>query len=80
MFNNIFLTDLVFGEYLLSGLVPSVKEVNAEEPFFPAVPVFNVKSEYKVTLILFFFTYVVNIAVLWGLNVPILHCIVTENL
>ncbi|GJX61133.1 pentatricopeptide repeat-containing protein [Tanacetum coccineum] len=29
---------LVFGEYLLSRLVPSVKEVNDEEPFFPALP------------------------------------------
>ncbi|GKD36546.1 protein root UVB sensitive 1, chloroplastic isoform X1, partial [Tanacetum coccineum] len=29
---------LVFGEYLLNGLVPSVKEVNDEEPFFPALP------------------------------------------
>lgn len=41
-------TGLVFGEYLLSGVVPSVKEVNAEEPFFPAVPILNVKSEFKV--------------------------------
>lgn len=45
---NPYRANLVFGEYLLSGLVPSVKEVNAEEPFFPAVPVLNVKSEYKV--------------------------------
>ncbi|WOH11468.1 hypothetical protein DCAR_0830955 [Daucus carota subsp. sativus] len=44
---NPYRANLVFGEYLLSGLVPSVKEVNAEEPFFPAVPVLNVKSEYK---------------------------------
>lgn len=44
---NPYRASLVFGEYLLSGLVPSVKEVNAEEPFFPAVPVLNVKSAYK---------------------------------
>ncbi|KAK1379170.1 Protein root UVB sensitive 1, chloroplastic [Heracleum sosnowskyi] len=44
---NPYRANLVFGEYLLSGLVPSVKEVNAEEPFFPAVPVLNVKSENK---------------------------------
>ncbi|KAK3029739.1 hypothetical protein RJ639_038016, partial [Escallonia herrerae] len=43
---NPYRASLVFGEYLLSGLVPSVKEVNAEEPFFPAVPLLNLKSEY----------------------------------
>lgn len=47
---NPYRASLVFGEYLLSGLVPSVKEVNAEEPFFPAVPILNVKSEYKAQL------------------------------
>nr|GEV56724.1 protein root UVB sensitive 1, chloroplastic [Tanacetum cinerariifolium] len=34
---NPYRASLVFGEYLLSGLVPSVKEVNDEEPFFPAL-------------------------------------------
>ncbi|GJX35159.1 protein root UVB sensitive 1, chloroplastic, partial [Tanacetum coccineum] len=39
---------LVFGEYLLSGLVPSVKEVNDEEPFFPALPLLSLKPATKV--------------------------------
>ncbi|GKD28454.1 protein root UVB sensitive 1, chloroplastic [Tanacetum coccineum] len=39
---------LVFGEYLLSGLVPSVKEVNDEEPFFPALPLLSLKPASKV--------------------------------
>ncbi|KAF8033435.1 hypothetical protein BT93_D2137 [Corymbia citriodora subsp. variegata] len=30
--------SLVFSEYLLSGQAPSVKEVNDEEPLFPALP------------------------------------------
>ncbi|GJU61999.1 pentatricopeptide repeat-containing protein [Tanacetum coccineum] len=38
---------LVFGEYLLSGLVPSVKEVNDEEPFFPALPLLSLKPASK---------------------------------
>ncbi|OWM72262.1 protein root UVB sensitive 1, chloroplastic [Punica granatum] len=33
--------SLVFSEYLLSGQAPSVKEVNDEEPLFPAVPILN---------------------------------------
>ncbi|XP_009793517.1 protein root UVB sensitive 1, chloroplastic isoform X2 [Nicotiana sylvestris] len=33
---NPYRASLVFSEYLLSGLVPSVKEVNDEEPVFPA--------------------------------------------
>ena len=43
----IVLTGLVFGEYLLSGEVPSTKEVNDEEPLFPAVPLLNVKPVKK---------------------------------
>ncbi|XP_024996495.1 protein root UVB sensitive 1, chloroplastic isoform X2 [Cynara cardunculus var. scolymus] len=38
---------LVFGEYLLSGLIPSVKEVNDEEPFFPALPLLSLKPASK---------------------------------
>ncbi|XP_030454006.2 protein root UVB sensitive 1, chloroplastic [Syzygium oleosum] len=33
--------SLVFSEYLLSGQAPSVKEVNDEEPLFPALPYLN---------------------------------------
>ncbi|KAL2517304.1 Protein root UVB sensitive 1 [Abeliophyllum distichum] len=40
---NPYRASLVFSEYLLCGLVPSVKEVNAEEPLFPAFPLLNVK-------------------------------------
>jgi len=46
MTNN---TGLVFGEYLLSGLIPSVKEVNDEEPFFPALPLVSLKPASKVS-------------------------------
>lgn len=46
-------TGLVFSEYLLSGLVPSVKEVNDEEPLFPAVPLLNIKPAYRVCSYLF---------------------------
>ncbi|GJU00584.1 protein root UVB sensitive 1, chloroplastic isoform X1 [Tanacetum coccineum] len=38
---------LVFGEYLLSGLVPLVKEVNDEKPFFPALPLLSLKPASK---------------------------------
>nr|GEX52761.1 protein root UVB sensitive 1, chloroplastic isoform X1 [Tanacetum cinerariifolium] len=37
----------VSGPYLLSGLVPSVKEVNDEEPFFPALPLRSLKPASK---------------------------------
>ncbi|CAA2956333.1 root UVB sensitive 1, chloroplastic [Olea europaea subsp. europaea] len=40
---NPYRASLVFSEYLLSGLVPSVREVNAEEPLFPAILDLNVK-------------------------------------
>ncbi|KAK7309439.1 hypothetical protein RJT34_06167 [Clitoria ternatea] len=33
--------SLVFSEYLLSGQAPPVKEVNDEEPLFPAVPILS---------------------------------------
>ncbi|XP_058777633.1 protein root UVB sensitive 1, chloroplastic-like [Vicia villosa] len=38
---NPYRASLVFSEYLMSGQAPPVKEVNAEEPLFPAVPVLN---------------------------------------
>ncbi|CAL5359347.1 unnamed protein product [Camellia sinensis] len=41
---------LVFSEYLLSGLVPSIKEVNDEEPLFPAVPILNLNPARKAQL------------------------------
>ncbi|XP_073051027.1 protein root UVB sensitive 1, chloroplastic [Primulina eburnea] len=40
---NPYRASLVFSQYLLSGLVPSVKEVNDEEPLFPAFPLLNMK-------------------------------------
>ncbi|GLT77020.1 hypothetical protein SLA2020_486460 [Shorea laevis] len=39
--------SLVFSEYLLSGQAPPIKEVNDEEPLFPALPFLNVNSSYK---------------------------------
>ncbi|KAH1106655.1 hypothetical protein J1N35_010423 [Gossypium stocksii] len=41
---NPYRASLVFSEYLLSGQAPSIKEVNAEEPLFPAVPLLNLLS------------------------------------
>lgn len=38
----------MFSEYLLSGLVPSVKEVNDDEPLFPAFPLLIVKPTSEV--------------------------------
>ncbi|PON82228.1 Root UVB sensitive family [Trema orientale] len=40
---NPYRASLVFSEYLLSGQAPPIKEVNDEEPLFPAVPILNVK-------------------------------------
>ncbi|KAL3844405.1 hypothetical protein ACJIZ3_001808 [Penstemon smallii] len=45
---NPYRASLVFSHYLLSGLVPSVKEVNDEEPFFPAFPHVNLKPSSQV--------------------------------
>ncbi|GKB49304.1 protein root UVB sensitive 1, chloroplastic, partial [Tanacetum coccineum] len=45
---NPYRASLVFGEYLPSGLVPSVKEVNDEEPFFPALLLLSLKPANKV--------------------------------
>ncbi|KAJ4807682.1 hypothetical protein LUZ62_020248 [Rhynchospora pubera] len=38
---------LVFSEYLLSGQVPSVKEVNDEEPFFQSFPYLTARKGYS---------------------------------
>ncbi|XP_004512305.1 protein root UVB sensitive 1, chloroplastic [Cicer arietinum] len=38
---NPYRASLVFSEYLLSGQAPPVKEVNDEEPLFPALPILN---------------------------------------
>ncbi|KAK4729258.1 hypothetical protein R3W88_022246 [Solanum pinnatisectum] len=43
---NPYRASLVFSEYLLSGLVPTVKEVNDEEPLFPAA-ILNLKAAYE---------------------------------
>ncbi|XP_055819827.1 protein root UVB sensitive 1, chloroplastic [Solanum dulcamara] len=43
---NPYRASLVFSEYLLSGLVPSVKEVNDEEPLFPSA-ILNLKAAYE---------------------------------
>ncbi|GJZ15707.1 putative ceramidase [Tanacetum coccineum] len=45
---NPYRASLVFGEYLISGLVPSVKEVNDEEPFFPALPLLSLMPASKI--------------------------------
>ncbi|KAL6985595.1 Protein root UVB sensitive 1, chloroplastic [Sarracenia purpurea var. burkii] len=44
---NPYRASLIFSEYLLSGLVPSIKEVNDEEPLFPAVPFLNPNPAHK---------------------------------
>ncbi|KAJ9672891.1 hypothetical protein PVL29_026231 [Vitis rotundifolia] len=44
---NPYRASLVFSEYLLSGQVPSIKEVNEEEPLIPVVPLLNAKPTYK---------------------------------
>ncbi|KAJ4850972.1 Protein root UVB sensitive 1, chloroplastic [Turnera subulata] len=41
---NPYRASLVFSEYLLSGQAPPIKEVNDEEPLFPAVPSLNFMS------------------------------------
>ncbi|CAH9077579.1 unnamed protein product [Cuscuta europaea] len=45
---NPYRASLLFSEYLLSGLVPSIKEINSEEPLFPALQVLHLKSAYEV--------------------------------
>ncbi|RID58539.1 hypothetical protein BRARA_F01832 [Brassica rapa] len=44
---NPYRASLVFSEYLISGQAPLVKEVNDEEPVFPAVRFLNIKSPKK---------------------------------
>ncbi|XP_004292905.1 PREDICTED: protein root UVB sensitive 1, chloroplastic [Fragaria vesca subsp. vesca] len=44
---NPYRASLVFSEYLLSGQAPPVKDVNEEEPLFPAVPFLNWKPANK---------------------------------
>ncbi|KFK33954.1 hypothetical protein AALP_AA5G083400 [Arabis alpina] len=44
---NPYRASLVFSEYLISGQAPSIKEVNDEEPLFPAVRCLNIKSPGK---------------------------------
>ncbi|CAH8380786.1 unnamed protein product [Eruca vesicaria subsp. sativa] len=44
---NPYRASLVFSEYLISGQAPLVKEVNDEEPVFPAVRFLNIKSTKK---------------------------------
>lgn len=44
---NPYRASLVFSEYLLSGQVPLVKDVNDEEPLFPALPFLNLRPPYK---------------------------------
>ncbi|KAM7266091.1 hypothetical protein ACFE04_019475 [Oxalis oulophora] len=41
-------TGLVFSEYLLSGQAPPLKEINDDEPLFPAIPSLNMKSASQV--------------------------------
>ncbi|XP_021753923.1 protein root UVB sensitive 1, chloroplastic-like [Chenopodium quinoa] len=44
---NPYRASLLFSEYLLSGQVPSVNDVNAEEPLFPALPNLNLRPADK---------------------------------
>ncbi|KAM7276888.1 hypothetical protein ACFE04_018754 [Oxalis oulophora] len=42
---------LVFSEYLLSGQAPPLKEINDEEPLFPAFPSLSIKSASQVMML-----------------------------
>ncbi|KAJ6701029.1 RUS1 FAMILY PROTEIN C16ORF58 [Salix koriyanagi] len=42
---NPYRASLIFSEYLISGQAPPVKEVNDEEPLFPAVPFLNIYTK-----------------------------------
>ncbi|CAO2816694.1 unnamed protein product [Amaranthus hypochondriacus] len=44
---NPYRASLVFSEYLLCGQVPSVIDVNNEEPLFPVLPFLNLRPSYK---------------------------------
>lgn len=54
-------TGLVFSEYLLSGQASPVKDVNEEEPLFPAVPFLNSKSANKVSHFSFFIWLIIHL-------------------
>ncbi|XP_020261733.1 protein root UVB sensitive 1, chloroplastic isoform X2 [Asparagus officinalis] len=41
---NPYRASLVFSEYLLSGQVPQIKEVNDEEPLFPSLPFVDIDA------------------------------------
>ncbi|KAK9102803.1 hypothetical protein Sjap_020057 [Stephania japonica] len=45
---NPYRASLVFSEYLLSGQIPHVREVNDEEPLFPSLPLINANLMRKV--------------------------------
>ncbi|XP_047322288.1 protein root UVB sensitive 1, chloroplastic [Impatiens glandulifera] len=45
---NPYRASLIFSEYLLSGVIPSIKEVNDEEPLFPAITSLNMKPRHQV--------------------------------
>ncbi|KAK9148529.1 hypothetical protein Scep_007286 [Stephania cephalantha] len=45
---NPYRASLVFNEYLLSGQIPHVREVNDEEPLFPSLPLINANLMRKV--------------------------------
>ncbi|XP_010251509.1 PREDICTED: protein root UVB sensitive 1, chloroplastic isoform X1 [Nelumbo nucifera] len=45
---NPYRASLVFSEYLLSGQVPPIKEVNDEEPLFPGIRILNINPIDKV--------------------------------
>lgn len=44
VFKKTIVTGLVFSEYLRSGQAPPIKDVNDEEPLFPAVPFLRIIS------------------------------------
>ncbi|XP_020096521.1 protein root UVB sensitive 1, chloroplastic isoform X1 [Ananas comosus] len=47
---NPYRASLLFSEYLLSGQIPSIKEVNDEEPLCPGLPFFNAHKGQSETL------------------------------
>jgi hypothetical protein len=49
---------LMFSEYICSGCIPSVKEVNDEEPIFPGVPFLDAQFKSRsVSLFILVFCY-----------------------
>lgn len=47
---NPYRAGLMFSEYIRSGCIPSVREVNDEEPIFPGVPFLNAKFKSRSVL------------------------------